>query len=838
MNSAIDKLAKYIELECQRGYDNKAVMGGLDRILDPWRSDAEASSLDPDVIEAVMARLRDYPGLSPASRGEALRGLWTRLSKEEVDLGPFPGSAPSETSPEAEASSPGHPKEIASEPQDDPEAEPETPEASGSKPTRPPRAPKQIEDSDGVPAAMTAPLTTIAGIGPKSAKTLRKLGLETLGDLLWHLPRRYDDYSQLKTINRLWYGEDVTIIASVDQIKVRPVRGGKMKLVEAVVTDGTGSLRVTWFNQPWIATKLKPGQAIVLSSKVDQYLGHLTMSSPEWELLEREQLHTNRIVPVYPLTAGITSKWMRKVMHSVVLRLAPRLPDPMPASVLESANMMGLGDALIQVHFPEDQSTLAQAQKRLAFDEMFLLQFGVLRQKQSWERLKARPMAVGDDWVAQFSDGLPFELTQAQTRAMEDIRTDMAEPHPMNRLLEGDVGSGKTAIAAASIGMAAANGSQSALMAPTSILAEQHHKTLSDILPAAAGVPSDRIRLITGATPDSERQAIRQGLKDGSIQVIVGTHALLEDPIEFSDLGLAIIDEQHRFGVEQRATLRGKGEAPNLLVMTATPIPRSLALTIYGDLELSVIDEMPPGRIPVETRVLSPLERSRAYNFIIGQLEAGRQAFVIYPLVEESEKVEAKAATEEFESLQKKVFFNFRVGLLHGKLPQEEKDSVMEAFRQGDYDVLVSTSVVEVGVDVPNTSVVLIEGANRFGLSQLHQFRGRVGRSQHASYCMLIPDTEAETDNERLRAMESTSDGFELAELDLAQRGPGDFFGTRQSGMEPLRTANLTDVKLIEVARREAKGLFQADPELIQPAHRGLAEAVDRFWSGGKGDIS
>ncbi len=685
---------------------------------------------------------------------------------------------------------------------------------------------------------MGAPLTTIAGIGPKSAKTLRKLGLETLGDLLWHLPRRYDDYSQLKTINRLWYGEDVTIIASVDQIRVRPVRGGKMKLVEAVVTDGTGSLRVTWFNQPWIATKLKPGQAVVLSSSVDQYLGHLTMSSPEWELLEREQLHTNRIVPVYPLTAGITSKWMRKVMHSVVLRLAPRLPDPMPAPVLQSTELMGLGEALIQVHFPDDQPSLARAQRRLAFDEMFMLQYGVLRQKQTWEQLESRAMPVSDEWLNQFKEHLPFELTQAQTRALADIRSDMSEQHPMNRLLEGDVGSGKTAIAAAAIGMAAANGSQSAMMAPTSILAEQHFKTLSGMLPTAGGVASDAIRLITGATPEPEKQTIRQGLKDGSIKVIVGTHALLEDPIEFADLGLAIIDEQHRFGVEQRGTLRAKGEAPNLLVMTATPIPRSLALTIFGDLELSVIDEMPPGRIPVETRVLAPLERSRAYNFIIGQLEGGRQSFVIYPLVEEFDKIEAKAATEEFDTLQQKVFFNYKVGLLHGKLPQDEKDRVMDAFRRGEFDVLVSTSVVEVGVDVPNASVVLIEGANRFGLSQLHQFRGRVGRSLHASYCLLIPDSELEQDNERLRAMELTNDGFELAELDLAQRGPGDFFGSRQSGMQQLRTAKLTDVKMIEVARRAAKGIFEDDPELARPEHQGLSEAVDRFWSGGKGDIS
>ncbi len=769
----------------------------------------------------MVARLKDYPALSPESRSQALRGLWTRLAGEEPSLGEFPVSA----APEA----PQAPRWDESAP------------AAAPPPTSEESAPADLQSEDRAgqsPASFGAPLTAIAGIGPKSAKTLGKLDLETLGDLLWHLPRRYDDYSQLRTINRLWYGEDVTIIATVDEVRIRPVRGGQMKLTEVVVTDGTGSLRVTWFNQPWIAGKLKPGQAIVLSAKVDQYLGKLTMSNPEWEPLEREQLHTNRIVPVYPLTAGITSKWMRRVMHSVVLRLAPRLPDPLPESVLKSAGLMALSDALIQVHFPDDVDSLRRAQHRLAFDELFMLQLGVLKQKAAWEQDEARSLSVPDEWAAGFRSKLPFELTGAQQSAIEDVRRDMSEPRPMNRLLEGDVGSGKTAIAAAAIGIAFANGAQSALLAPTTILAEQHFQTLTAMLPASAAVPADRIRLITGATSGSDKELMRAGLRDGSIAVVVGTHALLEDPIDFADLGLAVIDEQHRFGVEQRAKLRAKGSAPNLLVMTATPIPRSLALTIYGDLDLSILDEMPPGRTPTETRVLAPLERSRAYNFIIGQLEAGRQAFIIYPLVEESEKIEAKAAVDEHAALQDKVFFDYRVGLLHGRLPQEEKDQVMGDFRRGDYQVLVSTSVVEVGVDVPNATVVLIEGANRFGLSQLHQFRGRVGRSSFPSYCLLIPDSEAEQENERLKAMESTSNGFELAELDLAQRGPGDFLGTRQSGMPVLKTASLTDVKLIEAARREARQLFEADPGLEQPEHHGLAEAYKRFWSDGKGDVS
>lgn len=850
MNSSIEKLAKYIQLEADRGFDNRAVMGGLERMLEPWEQEARQSGLPDAIVDAVVSRLRDYGGLSGTSRQEALRGLWTRLRSQEEALGPFPQPAaakpaqqeagegqpaeePGPTGPSADSTPSGEPQEGSSIPT----GQPTPPNEKGEGTSQPePEVPEPAPTE--APAAMSAPLTTIAGIGPKSAKTLRKLGLETLGDLLWHLPRRYDDYSQLKTINRLWYGEEVTIIATVDEIRVRPVRAGKMKLVEAKVSDGTGTLRITWFNQAWIAGKLKPGSAVVLSGKVDQYLGHLTMNSPEWEPLEREQLHTNRIVPVYPLTAGITSKWMRRVMHSVVVRLAPRLPDPIPDTIRGDANLMPLGEAVVQVHFPDNWEILRRAQQRLAFDEMFLLQLGVLRQKDAWEKQDSPSMSVSDSWLDQFRKNLPFELTGAQSRALEDVRKDMAAEHPMNRLLEGDVGSGKTAIAAAAIGMAAANNAQSAIMAPTSILAEQHFQTLSQLLPSACGVAPESIRLLTSGTPSDEKQTVLAGLARGQIQVVVGTHALLEDPIAFSDLGLAVIDEQHRFGVEQRGTLRSKGQNPNLLVMTATPIPRSLALTVYGDLDLSVIDELPPGRQPVETRVLSPIERSRAYSFIIGQLEDGHQAFVIYPLVEESDKLEAKAAVEEFEVLRKEVFFNYKVGLLHGRMGQQEKDEQMEAFRQGKLDVLVSTSVVEVGVDVPNATVVLVEGANHFGLAQLHQFRGRVGRSQFKSYCLLIPVSDEQRDNERLNAMERTNDGFELAEFDLEQRGPGDFLGTRQSGYGELRTAKLTDVKLIETARRQAHALFESDPSLSAPDHQLLMEAFDRFWSNGKGDIS
>lgn len=831
MNAALEKLVKYLRLEAEREFDNQAVMGGLERMLDPWKSEARDAGVNDQTIEVVVERLQDYDHLNPASRREVLQGLWKRLQAVSDEVGSFPTAGPA---PSGDSEANGADRTTSEEDAEEQEGPQES--ERRSKPT--PAAQQAIEGDDDAPTALEAPLTTIRGIGPKSAKTLEKLDLYTLGDLLWHFPRRYDDYSELKTINRLWYGEEVTIIATVDEVNVRTVRSGRMKLTEATVSDGTGSLRVTWFNQPWIARKLKPGQAVVLSSKVDQYLGKLTMSNPEWEPLETEQLHTNRIVPVYPLTSGVTSKWIRRVMHSVVNRLAPKVPDPVPQSVRASAGLMPLSDALRQIHFPDNREQLNEARHRLAFDEMLLLQLGVLRQKEAWESQETDPLEVDDAWIDGFLSGLPFELTQGQSEALHDVRRDLATQRPMNRLLEGDVGSGKTVIAAASMGIAAENSIQSALMAPTSILAEQHYNTLNDLMPTATGVVQDRIRLLIGDTPEAEKEETKAGLAEGTIDVVVGTHALLEDPVGFQNLGLAIIDEQHRFGVDQRAALRSKGTTPNLLVMTATPIPRSLALTIYGDLDLSIIPELPPGRQPVKTRVLSPVNRSRAYNLILGQLEEGRQAFIIYPLVEGSDKVQAKAAVDEHDTLQEEVFFNYKVGLLHGRMKGEEKEEVMHAFRDGEIDVLVSTSVVEVGVDIPNASVVMIEGANRFGLAQLHQFRGRVGRGQHESFCLLIPESDEHIDNERLRAMEATNNGFELAEQDLKQRGPGDFLGTRQSGFAEIQMARLTDVHLIEKARREAQELFEQDPDLTNPEHQGLRQAVERAWSDGTGELS
>ncbi len=674
------------------------------------------------------------------------------------------------------------------------------------------------------------PEGSVAGIGKARARQLARLGVRTIRDALYFFPRRYDDFTQLKPINRLEYGEEVTIIATIWQVRHFQTKSGG-SIVKAIVGDGTGTMEVTWFNQPYLVDRLRPRRQIVISGKVEEYLGRLTFQSPTWEPLDQELLHTARIVPVYPLTEGVSAKGMRRLMKRVVDYWAPRLPDHLPPDLRERAGLVDLSTALRQMHFPDDWEALHRARRRLAFDELFLIQIGVLRQRHRWQARPGWAVPVDEALLERFLAGLPFRLTNAQRRALEEILADLRQERPMNRLLQGDVGSGKTVVAAAAMALTAAAGAQAALMAPTEILAEQHFRNLSRLFETMDD-PRLRptLRLLTGSTPAAEKKAIYEGLADGSIQIVVGTHALIQAGVTFQKLALAVIDEQHRFGVRQRAALRQKGHNPHVLVMTATPIPRSLALTIYGDLDLSIIDEMPPGRRPIETHVLLPTERERAYSFIRAQVRQGHQAYIICPLVEGSEKLEAKAAVEEYERLSREVFYDLRVGLLHGRMKGEEKEAVMRRFADGELDILVATSVVEVGIDVPNATVMLIEGANRFGLAQLHQFRGRVGRGDHPSYCLLLADRSTPESRERLKAVEATQDGFLLAEKDLEMRGPGEFFGTRQSGLPDLKVAGMGDSRLLDLARREAQRLMEADPELQRPEHRLLARRVATFW--------
>jgi ATP-dependent DNA helicase RecG len=690
------------------------------------------------------------------------------------------------------------------------------------------------------PAALSAELTVLQGVGPRHAETLAQLGMKTLGDILYYYPRRYEDYSQLKPIKALFYGDVVTVLGTIQSVHTRPIRGGKMSIIEVVISDTTGSLRLSYFNQPWLANRFKQGDAIAVSGKVDQYLGRLVMNSPDWEPVEVENLHTARIVPIYSLTEKITQKWLRGIMNQVVTHWAPNVVDALPEKIKLGARLVSLSEALMQVHFPVSQDRLKAARERLAFDEIFYLQMGALRQKRDWKSAEARRFAVPTEWLDARVGGLPFALTSAQKKSLDEICADLDSGKPMNRLVQGDVGSGKTVVAALAAAIVVNGGAQAAIMAPTSILAEQHYRNFTNLLAGEGGpMQENEIRLLVGSTPDIRKEEIRQGLLDGSVKMVIGTHAVIEPDVLFKDLQFIVIDEQHRFGVEQRKELRSKGTNPHLLVMTATPIPRSLALTVFGDLDISVIDEMPVGRQPVSTHVLRPQERERAFTLIRGQIRDGRQAFVVYPLIDENEKIEARAAVDDFEVLSKEIFPKLKLGLLHGRMKPAEKDEVMMKFRDGQFDILVSTTVVEVGVDVPNSTVMLIEGADRFGLAQLHQLRGRVGRGAEQSYCLLIPTHEDAAENERLQAMAQTNSGFELADLDLKTRGPGEFLGTRQAGFaSALKMASITDVALIEKARAQAQALFERDPYLQLPEHTLLAEAFERFWGTGKGDVS
>lgn len=895
METALQKLAKILELERQGDYRNQAVIGGVERYIPVWIEEARAQAtteVEKALVEQVGDLLFDYGRLQGMSARRKLvedvrsrldRAIAASLSADDGASGSdeqaapvaiglkraaqlSPGDQPEDVKARAElpvgqpeqglhtAMSEDMPPErvrgqaaepvpvledaqvatarvlvqAAAPPSSTEKAEPGHPDAA-VRPT-----PSKSQAGSVLPSGLDASVESVRGVGPKMVERLEKLGVRTIRDMLYLFPRRYVDYSALKPINRLNYGETVTIVGTVKDTRLQSTRGGR-KLLQSTIGDGTATIQCTWFNQPWLANKLRAGATVMISGKVDQYLGRPVFQSPEWEPVEREQLHTGRIVPVYPLTAGLSAKIMRSQMKRVVDYWARRTPDPLPDDIRQRRRLIDLEAALLQIHFPDDMDRLAAARRRMVFDELLILQLGMLRIRSQWRSLPGMPMIVEDGWVRDFVGRLPYELTGGQQRALTDVRADMACSIPMNRLLQGDVGSGKTVVAAAAMAIAVKCGAQAALMAPTEILAEQHASGISQLL--AGGPDGVAVRLLTGGLPAAEKQAVYEGMADGTVDVVIGTHALIQAAVDFRSLGLAIVDEQHRFGVEQRAALRQKGYNPHVLVMTATPIPRTLALSLYGDLDISTIEEMPPGRKPVTTRWLQPAARERAYGFVRAQVEQGRQAFIICPLVEASDKSEAKAATDEYRRLQKSVFPDLKVGLLHGRMRGEEKEAVMGGFYRGETQVLVSTSVVEVGIDVPNATVMLVEGANRFGLAQLHQFRGRVGRGEHKSYCLLLADSTTSDAEERLSALEATHDGFALAEKDLELRGPGEFFGTRQSGLPDLRLASISDVATLEEAREEAVVLGEQDVLLDDPDHRLLAREVDQFWSG-VGDVS
>ena len=795
-----ETLHRILEQEVRRGYDDGAVIGGLERLLANWQAEGAAKAAgDPQSLVAVGRVLQGYRTLEPSARAARIEKA-LRLLDGQTDAAPSPPNGTSRRAANA---------------------------SSAKAATKTPRTRKRR--AAGPKAGLDSPLTAVPMLKAEDAKRLEKLGLSTLGDLIQHFPHRHIDRSSIKTIADLKPGEEATIVANVMQVENRRVTQGRMVITEAALADKTGYIRAVWFNQPFLQQSLTNKRRVTVAGKVEVSRSGLELRSPEYEFAESPEqgLHVGRLVPVYPLTSNLSAKWMRRWVHSALDMALHALAEVVPNDILERNSLMGAQEALRHMHFPESAEHLRRAVHRLAFDEFFCIQLGTLLRRREWQLDQPGiPVDVNPETTRAFLESLPFALTNDQQQALSEILSDVRKPAAMNRLVQGDVGAGKTVVAAAVALHMAKHGLQTVIMAPTEVLAEQHIRTFQSFL-NPFGI---RCALLTGSTRKSERRTILANLEAGTLDLLVGTHAVIQDDVMFADLGLAVVDEQHRFGVRQRAVLRRKGRNPHVLVMTATPIPRSLALTLYGDLDVSVIREMPTGRLPITTRWVPVEKRTQAYDFVAKQVGEGRQAFIIFPLIEESETLEVRAAKSEFNRLQKEVFPQLKVDLLHGRLTSRQKEKVMRAFAAGETDILVSTPVVEVGIDVPNATVMMIESAERFGLAQLHQFRGRVGRGEHKSYCLLLSDSANAAENERLRILEEQRDGFALAEKDLMLRGPGEFFGTRQAGLPALKVAKLSDLSTLELARKEAQRLFDGDPTLRQPQHAGLAKRVAEFW--------
>jgi ATP-dependent DNA helicase RecG len=693
---------------------------------------------------------------------------------------------------------------------------------------------------DGDPLAQ--PLQFLRGVGPKRAALLQKLNLTTIHDLLWHLPARYEDRRQLTPLGLLRAGERQTFQGSVAAHHTQSRQHGK-PVLSLRLQDDSGPLTCKWFQarSTYLFQRYPVGARVVGSGMItlNTYSGGREVVHPDLELIEdddAELLHVGRTVPIYPLTMGLHQKTMRSIVKFVVDTYTPQVQETLPEPIRHAHQLPTLADALRQVHFPAanvDTGLLNSMQTvfhhRLIFEEFFLLELGLALRRRSVQREQRALPYQGPNWLGDaLLQHLPFQLTAAQHRVVQEIQQDMHRPHPMNRLIQGDVGSGKTVVALLSMLMAVSNGFQAALMAPTEILAEQHLSTLQELLH-----PLDLdVILLTSTIKGKARQTVLDRIASGEASLVVGTHALIYDEVRFHRLGLIVVDEQHRFGVLQRARLRQKGLTPDVLVMTATPIPRTLAMTLYGDLDLSVIDELPPDRLPVRTRLLYATRREQAYNVVRREVNKGRQAYIVYPLIEESESLDLNAAVEMAKHLQDDVFPAWQVGLLHGRLPAIDKDAVMQAFKRGDLRILVCTTVIEVGVDVPNATVMVIENAERFGLAQLHQLRGRVGRGAEQSYCLLVAGQKLSKEGrERLRVMQSSSDGFHVAEQDLQIRGPGELLGTKQAGLPELLVGNLLHHGLwLEQARRAAFTLLDSAADLDQPEYRALLTAMRARW--------
>jgi ATP-dependent DNA helicase RecG len=695
---------------------------------------------------------------------------------------------------------------------------------------------------------LETPIQYIKGVGPKRRDLFGRIGIKNAGDAIYCLPWRYEDRSTIKKISELIPEKEETIIGTVSASDVVVTRRRGLKIFEMAVSDETGMIYAKWFNQPYLKKLFRNGQKVMLSGKVRSNSFHaygFEMENPGFEIIEdeekeihaqipRESLHMGRIVPVYHETYGLNSRRVRHIIKEILDQFLDKVIDPMPDRITVENKLIPLKEAISSVHFPAQGTDIdllnrgeSEAHRRLAFDELFLLELGLaIKKMAASNEEKGVRFNVDGPTSERLIGTLSFRPTNAQLRVIGEIKKDMASQHPMNRLIQGDVGSGKTIVAIAAMVIASENGYQAAMMAPTEILAEQHNINMKKIIDSL-GIKSC---LLTNGLGQKEKKETLKKIVEGEAGIIFGTHAIIQEQVRFKNLGLAVIDEQHKFGVIQRANLKKKGYNPDILIMTATPIPRTLALSLYGDLDISVIDELPPGRSPIETRLFYESKRDEAYSIIRREVAKGRQAYIVYPLIEESEKSDLKAALTMTERLKGTIFPDLSIALIHGKMKSGEKEEVMSQFKEGKIDILAATTVIEVGIDVPNATVMLIEHAERFGLAQLHQLRGRVGRGRQASYCMLMVSYPlSEEAKMRLSVMVRSQDGFLIAEEDLKIRGPGEFFGTRQSGLPEMRVANIIrDASLLEQAREEALKLIAEDPDLS--SYPELAANLNKKW--------
>ncbi|OOP56503.1 MAG: ATP-dependent DNA helicase RecG [Candidatus Brocadia carolinensis] len=671
----------------------------------------------------------------------------------------------------------------------------------------------------------------LKGVGPRKAEIFGKLGVHTIRDMLFYFPRDYKDRTRIQKISDAVIGAEITIQGKVLGVQARMARSRK-NVLEVFVGDGTGSIAATWFNQPFLTNKFHVGDRVFLHGKVGAYK-YLQLLSPEYEIVQDDEANAKEgsIVPVYPLTEHMSQTHFRKIMKEAVHLFAAGIDEIFPQEIIRKNQLLPINDAIVNIHFPETFESLKHARFRLVYDELFTLELAMALRKRGIKEETGISFKVGANVDSHIRKLIPFTLTNAQERVIQEITGDMRSNKPMNRLLQGDVGSGKTVVAIYAILAAIANGYQTAFMAPTEILAKQHFHTMQRYL-ARSHV---RTHLLTGDTNLRQKKNSLEQIKTGQVDLIVGTHALIEETVQFHQLGLVVIDEQHKFGVVQRLKLKKKGVCPDVLIMTATPIPRTLSLTLFGDLDFSLLDEMPPGRTPAKTIWVTQDRENQAYDFIKGEIAKGRQAFIVYPLVEDSESFDLKSAVTEAKRLQSEVFPSHQVGLLHGQMKSSEKDKVMVDFKEKKYDILVSTVIIEVGIDIPNATVMVIVHAERFGLSQLHQLRGRIGRGSEQSYCLLFGNPNSSVSNERLKIMTSTCDGFKIAEMDFRLRGPGEFFGTRQHGLPELRISDLIkDFPILKKAHSDAFELVSNDPQLTLDTHLRMRERVletfkDRF---------